>query len=165
MSCWEVDDLTLAALSGKVKIQPEDIKGRLLQSQDVLGVSGQDCLIVLGRKNPIVYFDGRTAQFQIQYVDTGLELRSQWRPDSDLTVSLEVGRIADYTSSGPESRTAQAYPHVEVFTVEAAVPDVRMGDTILLGSAAGPSAAEHVRALDKAPKATNLVVTLKLEAP
>ena len=160
---WEVDDKTLADISGKVKLGSADIAGRRIQTQEVLGSTGVECMVALVRKNPIVYYDGKASQFQVQYVDTGVKADVKW--EKELDVYLEISRISGVTKAGPESRTPAFYPHTEVLVSKVSVPSVKLGDVVLVGTSQGPWAAAQVRALDPTPKAGNILVTLELEAP
>lgn len=163
LTYWEVDDKILGQLAGKVKLGSADVAGRRIQTQELMAASGSECMVALVRKNPIVYYDGSRSQFQVQYVDTGVKADVKW--EKELSVYLEISRISGTTKSVAESRTPASYPHTEVLTLNVLVPEVKLGDVILLGASQGPAAAAQVRALDPTPKAGNILVTLELEAP
>ena len=48
--------------------------GKTLHTLEVLTISKTPSLLHLGAKWPIIYYDPRAEQFQIQYVDTGIKL-------------------------------------------------------------------------------------------
>lgn len=161
---WEVDDKTVAELAGKVKLSSKELKGRRLQSSELLGVSGSDTLFILGRRDPIVYYDARGSQFQIQYVDSGVKLAVAWSPEKGLEVRPELSHI-DKLRRGDGAGDGAVYPEIGVFVSENELSDVQLGDTVVLGVYTGPRVVSAIRTLDPTPKAPNLVTVLELEAP
>lgn len=169
LSYWEVDDATLKAIVGKMRIAPADLKtARRIQTSEVLSVSGAETLVHLGRKDPIVYYDPRYTQFQIQYVDTGMKLDVRWRTSGPkepaLELRQELAMLSSFQTLGgrdPDSK----YPQTEAFINEAVVPNVKLGDMLFLGHSSGVETAGFVRLLSPSPKLANLIATIEMEAP
>lgn len=168
LTYWEVSEKTLASLAGKTKVSAKELEGRRLQTAEVLGVSGEEATVFLVCKSPIVYFDPRATQFQIQYVNTGVILNAKCAAKSsqsfDLEVRQELSQIAKRRPAGSGDQAA-VFPEVETFELESNLSDLKFGDIVVLGSTSGSLGTAHVKALDPAPKAPYLIATLELEAP
>ncbi len=163
ITCWEVDDKTYDALRGKAKVNPAEIKGRRIQEAELLTTSNTESLFHLGQKEPIIYYDPRASQFQVQFVDTGFKLDIEW-DGNVLQARPEVGDIESVVLSEENGRIAR-YPQTHVQISEVFLPGVKLGDSYLIGSGSGTITKSQVRVLDPAPKFGNLVLVLSLEAP
>jgi hypothetical protein len=168
LTYWEVSEKTLASLAGKAKVGANQLEGRRLQSAEVLAISGEETMVSLVRKSPLVYYDPRASQFQVQFVDSGVKLDAFCKALSsqsfEVDVRQELSRIGNRRPADSRDQ-ATVYPETEVFTLESTLSDVKFGDLIVLGSTSGTLGKAHVKALDPAPKAPYLVATLELEAP
>jgi len=101
---------------------------KVISSPRVMTQSGKDAQVLIGDKFPIVYFDPRAGQFQVQYVDIGVKVVV--KP----TVAADGYVIVDLA---PEVSTLKAlinnqYPQTGVTTVKTNVR-VKDGDTIVVG--------------------------------
>ena len=163
LTCWEVDDKTYQDLRGKAKVDAGALKGRRVQEAELLTISGVESLVHVGQKEPIMYYDPRASQFQVQFVDTGFKLDVKWDGDR-LEVRPEVSDLQSMVISDESGRVAR-YPKTHVQICEATFSGVKLGDTYVISAAAGAGATTQVRVLDPTPKAKNLIMTLNLEAP
>jgi hypothetical protein len=168
LSYWEVSDKGLAALAGKSRLDAGSIDGRRLQTATVMGVSGYELYIGLVRKTPIVYYDPRASQFQIQYVDAGLKLDAKAKAAAggafDLEIRPELSMVSGHRVYGTGEK-AVSYPETQTFTSEISLSGVKLGQLIIVGEATGPSGTEHIRAMDPAPQGKHLIATIELEEP
>lgn len=163
LTCWEVDDTTYHALRGQAKADPAKLKGRRIQEAELLTVSGEESLVHVGQKEPLVYYDARASRFNIQFVDIGFKLDVMWDGDT-LEVRPELSDLQSLVTADESGRVAR-YPQTQVQICEATFTGVRLGDTYVISAAAGAAATAQVRVLDPTPKAKNLIMTLSLEAP
>jgi len=103
-------------------------EAKIMASPRVGTIAGKPALIHIGDKFPIVYFDPRAGQFQVQYVDIGIKLdvkvdiKSDGNIEADLNpeVSTLVGLVNNQ------------YPRTTVRRVQT-VMRIKDGDTIVLG--------------------------------
>lgn len=163
LTCWEVDDKTYADLRGKARVDLKEVRGRRIQEAELLTTSGRDSLVHVGQKEPIIYYDPRASQFQVQHVDTGFKLDVEWDGDQ-LEVRPELSEIESMVISEDSGRVGR-YPRTHVQISELVIRGVRLGHTYLIGAGAGAVATNLTRVLDPKPRAANLVLTLTLEAP
>ncbi|NDD27287.1 MAG: type IV pilus secretin family protein [Proteobacteria bacterium] len=101
---------------------------KVIATPRVMTQSGKEASVLIGDKYPIVYFDPRAGQFQVQYIDIGTKLGV--KP----TVTADGFVVMDLT---PEQSTLKAlinnqYPETQVVTVKTNVR-VRDGDTVVIG--------------------------------
>lgn len=101
---------------------------KVISSPRVVTQSGKDAQVLIGDKFPIVYFDPRAGQFQVQYVDIGVKLVVKPTVSSDGYVNMDLA---------PEVSTLKGlinnqYPRTGVTTVRTYVR-VKDGDTIVIG--------------------------------
>jgi len=94
----------------------------------VVTLSGKQATVLIGTKFPIVFFDPRAGQFQVQYVDIGVKLQVKPVVMSDGYVQMEIQPdvsqfIALINNQFPETATRQA-------NITCRVKD---GDTLVLG--------------------------------
>ena len=69
-------------------ISNSDVK--VLSTPRVVTVSGQEAQCLIGDRFPVVYFDPRAGQFQVQYVDIGVKLICKPTVTADGYVSMEL---------------------------------------------------------------------------
>lgn len=106
----------------------EQGEAKIMASPRVGTISGKPALIHIGDKFPIVYFDPRAGQFQVQYVDIGIKLDVKADVKSDGNVECDLN---------PEVSTLvglvnNQYPRTTVRRVQT-VMRVKDGDTIVMG--------------------------------
>ena len=103
-------------------------EAKVLAAPRVATRSGRDALIHIGDKFPIVYFDPRAGQFQVQYVDIGIKLdvKPEIKSDGYVIVDLrpEVSTLVDLVNN--------QYPRTAVRTVNTSMR-VKDGNTIIIG--------------------------------
>lgn len=103
-------------------------EAKVLAAPRVATRSGRDALIHIGDKFPIVYFDPRAGQFQVQYVDIGIKLdvKPEIKSDGFVLVDLrpEVSTLVELVNN--------QYPRTAVRTVNTSMR-VKDGDTIIIG--------------------------------
>lgn len=116
---------------------------RMLQSAEVLTVTGVDSQILIGRKNPFVYYDPKVAQFQVQYIDTGVKMwiraKANPRGSLDLDVSTDVAPL-EATRTQPDPTGVSAFPQVDVMLSRATVTGIPFGEGLILVRAHGQTA-------------------------
>lgn len=164
----EVSDQTWAKLQKAPGPSKAKVEGKLLQSVDLMSVTGVECLTMLGHKNPIIYYDPRALQFQIQFVDIGFKLDVVARsagPDAFSVTSRHEFSAAHAVRTEGDGVQKTSYPQTSVFIAEAKVPSLNYGDTVVLGRASGPSAVRQLSQLGRPTTSKNLVATLRLERP
>lgn len=116
------------ALTASIQFLVTQNEAKLLASPRVASISGKESLIHVGDKYPIVYFDPRAGQFQVQYVDIGIKMDVTATVKSDDFVEVQVR---------PEVSTLlelinNQYPRTAVRIVESTMR-VKDGDTIIIG--------------------------------
>jgi type IV pilus secretin PilQ/predicted competence protein len=125
-------------------------EAKILASPRVASISGKPSLIHIGDKYPIVYFDPRAGQFQVQYVDIGIKLDVTSHVKADGYVLIEVR---------PEVSTLlelinNQYPRTAVRIIETNMR-VKDGDTIIMG---GLIREEDIQNVSKIPLLGDLPV-------
>jgi len=100
----------------------------VLATPRVVTMSTKQATVLIGNKFPIVFFDPRAGQFQVQYVDIGVKLQVKPTVMSDGYVQMEIQPdvsqfIALINNQFPETATRQA-------NITCRVKD---GDTLVLG--------------------------------
>jgi len=103
-------------------------EAKILASPRIATISGKESLIHIGDKFPIVYFDPRAGQFQVQYVDIGIKLdvNPQVKADGYIMCDLrpEVSTLVELVNN--------QYPRTAVRTVQTLMR-VKDGDTVVIG--------------------------------
>jgi general secretion pathway protein D/type IV pilus assembly protein PilQ len=116
------------ALEANISFLVVQGEAKVLAAPRVATQSGKDALIHIGDKFPIVYFDPRAGQFQVQYVDIGIKLdvRPDIKTDGYIVVDLrpEVSTLVELVNN--------QYPRTAVRTVNTSMR-VKDGDTIIIG--------------------------------
>lgn len=118
-------------------------EAKVLASPRVASQSGTEAQIHIGDKFPIVYFDPRAGQFQVNYVDIGIKLDVTATVKSDGYV---ICKILPEVSTLVELVNNQ-YPRTAVrkITTDARIKD---GETLVLG---GLIREEDIQAVQKIP--------------
>jgi type II secretory pathway component GspD/PulD (secretin) len=118
-------------------------EAKVLAAPRVAVTSGKDGLIHIGDKFPIVYFDPRAGQFQVQYVDIGIKLdvKPEVKADGYIVCDLrpEVSTLVELVNN--------QYPRTAVRTIQTTTR-VKDGDTIVLG---GLIREEDIQSVSKIP--------------
>ncbi len=125
-------------------------EAKILASPRVAALSGTESLIHIGDKYPIVYFDPRAGQFQVQYVDIGIKLDVTANVKADgyvvIDVRPEVSTLLELINN--------QYPRTAVRIVETTMR-VKDGDTIIIG---GLIREEDIQNVSKVPLLGDLPV-------
>jgi type IV pilus assembly protein PilQ len=118
-------------------------EAKIMASPRVGTIAGKPALIHIGDKFPIVYFDPRAGQFQVQYVDIGIKLdvKVDIKGDGNIEADLnpEVSTLVGLVNN--------QYPRTTVRRVQT-VMRVKDGDTIILG---GLITEQDVSSVQKVP--------------
>jgi type IV pilus assembly protein PilQ len=103
-------------------------EAKIMASPRVGTIAGKPALIHIGDKFPIVYFDPRAGQFQVQYVDIGIKLdvKVDIKGDGNIEADLnpEVSTLVGLVNN--------QYPRTTVRRIQT-VMRIKDGDTIVLG--------------------------------
>ena len=101
---------------------------KVIATPRIMTQSGKDAQVLIGDKFPIVYFDPRAGQFQVQYVDIGTKLVVKPVVSADGFVTCDLAPEVSVLKSLINNQ----YPRTAVTTVRTNVR-VRDGDTIIVG--------------------------------
>lgn len=101
---------------------------KVIATPRIMTQSGKDAQVLIGDKFPIVYFDPRAGQFQVQYVDIGVKLVVKPTVSADGVVTVDLAPEVSVLKSLINNQ----YPRTGVTTVRTNVR-VRDGDTIIVG--------------------------------
>lgn len=116
--------LIKAALSFVV----ENSDSKTLASPRIATQSGEQAEVYVGQRYPIVFYDPRAGQFQVQYVDIGTKLEATPEVKDDGHVVVELTP----TTSSAGNLVNNQYPITYERTAKSKVR-VKDGDTIVLG--------------------------------
>ena len=116
--------LIKAALSFVV----ESSDSKTLASPRIATQSGEQAEVYVGQRYPIVFYDPRAGQFQVQYVDIGTKLEATPEVKDDGHVVVELTP----TTSSAGNLVNNQYPITYERTAKSKVR-VKDGDTIVLG--------------------------------
>ncbi len=116
--------LIKAALSFVV----ENSDSKTLASPRIATQSGEKAEVYVGQRYPIVFYDPRAGQFQVQYVDIGTKLEATPEVKDDGHVVVELTP----TTSSAGNLVNNQYPITYERTAKSKVR-VKDGDTIVLG--------------------------------
>jgi len=131
------------ALSANLNFLVSQNEAKVLASPRVAAQSGTEAQIHIGDKFPIVYFDPRAGQFQVNYVDIGIKLdvTAQVKTDGYVVCKIlpEVSTLVELVNN--------QYPRTAVrkVTTDARIKD---GETLVLG---GLIREEDIQAVQKIP--------------
>jgi type II secretory pathway component GspD/PulD (secretin) len=125
-------------------------EAKILASPRIATISGKESLIHIGDKFPIVYFDPRAGQLQVQYVDIGIKLdvNPQVKADGYIMCDLrpEVSTLVELVNN--------QYPRTAVRTVQTLMR-VKDGDTVVIG---GLINEQDVHAVTRIPLLSDLPI-------
>ncbi len=167
MELLQLTDAQMERLEGKDRYNKVEAD-KVLVSVDMLMTRGRDALAMLGLKNPIVYYDPRAQQFQVQYVDTGMKLdvvvRSEPAGLFTVEVRPEISLVQEPTEY-EKVESSQLYPLTAAFITEETMTAVPFGQKLILGRITGPGARDFLTSLGRTETTNNVVCTLELEKP
>ena len=130
---------TPLAIDATINFLVTQNEAKILASPRVASISGKPSLIHIGDKFPIVYFDPRAGQFQVQYVDIGikLDLTSNVKADGyvEIEVRPEVSTLVELVNN--------QYPRTAVRTIETNMR-VKDGDSVVMGGLINESDIQNV---------------------
>lgn len=131
------------AIDASIQFLVQQNEAKILASPRVASISGEESLIHIGDKYPIVYFDPRAGQFQVQYVDIGIKLDvlSEVKSDGYIVIDVrpEVSTLLELINN--------QFPRTSVRIIETKMR-VKDGDTIILG---GLIREEDIQNVQKVP--------------
>ncbi len=113
-----------------------DSRCRIVTSSEILSQVGKPCLVHLGSKYPISYFDPRSSQFQIQYVDVGAKFDVNCKSESGGTYALEVRPETSIflKSRGLSNGVGSTYPETDVVTAQVVLSGVQFHQSWVVGT-------------------------------
>lgn len=162
----QVSNSQLQKLEG-VKKTGSEIEGKVLQSLEIVTVKDQACLVHLGEKWPLVYYDPRAEQFQIQYVDVGGKLdvtcRESGQGSWNVEIRPEASAVYEIKVFGDPQRM-ETYPNTTVLIAETNIENLKFGETSLFAKITGRAAKAYLDSMGLPSANPNLLYTLKLEA-
>ena len=106
----------------------ENSDSKTLASPRIATQSGEQAEVYVGQRYPIVFYDPRAGQFQVQYVDIGTKLEATPEVKDDGHVVVELNP----TTSSAGNLVNNQYPITYERTAKSKVR-VKDGDTIVLG--------------------------------
>lgn len=130
-------------IQNSIQLLQESGEAKIMASPRVGMISGKPSLIHIGDKFPIVYFDPRAGQFQVQYVDIGIKLDVKADVKSDGNVECEITPEV----STLVSLVNNQYPRTAVRRIQT-IMRVKDGETIVVG---GLIREEDVQSVTKVP--------------
>lgn len=115
-------------ISNSLQLVQESGEAKIMATPRVGMISGKPSLIHIGDKFPIVYFDPRAGQFQVQYVDIGIKLdvKADVKGDGNVECELtpEVSTLVSLVNN--------QYPRTAVRRIQTTMR-VKDGETIVVG--------------------------------
>lgn len=119
---------TPLAIDATISFLVSQNEAKILASPRIASISGKASLVHIGDKFPIVYFDPRAGQFQVQYVDIGvkLDVTSNVKADGYVLVEVrpEVSTLVELVNN--------QYPRTAVRIIETNMR-IKDGDTMVIG--------------------------------
>lgn len=116
------------AISANINFLVSQNEAKILASPRIASISGKPSLVHIGDKFPIVYFDPRAGQFQVQYVDIGvkLDVTSTVKADGYIMCEVrpEVSTLVELVNN--------QYPRTAVRIIETTMR-IKDGDTMVIG--------------------------------
>lgn len=119
---------TAYVISNSLQMLQESGEAKIMATPRVGMISGKPSLIHIGDKFPIVYFDPRAGQFQVQYVDIGIKLDVKADVKGDGNVECEITPEV----STLVSLVNNQYPRTAVRRIQTTMR-VKDGETIVVG--------------------------------
>ena len=161
----QVSEAQFKKLDGIQKTNSE-IQGRVLQTLEVMTVRDMPSLVHVGEKWPLVYYDPRAEQFQVQYVDVGGKLDLTCRDAGNQTWNVEIRPELSsiYRIDVPEdSGRLNFYPETMVLIAETTIEGLKFGETSVFAKSTGRAAKTYLESTGLSTENSNLLYTLKLE--
>ena len=163
----QVSDSQLEKLDGVQKTN-SGIQGKVLQSLELMTVQDMPSLLMLGEKWPIIYFDHRAEQFQIQYVDIGGKLDMTCRPAGanawNVEIRPEASALNEIDLPG-DPRDLEVYPKTTVLIAETHIKNLKFGETSIFAKITGRAARSYLEAMGLPSSNPNVLYTFRLERP
>ncbi len=166
LQALQVSDQVARGWDGDWRVKAADLGGdgvHLLQTTEVVGITGRECSVTVGRKNHVIYYDPRATQFQIQYVDVGAKLNClckvvEGRVSAE--VSAELSLLEKNVNDGKTS-----YPQSIPLSSHTSTPAFAYGDHVLIGNVRGVEARHYLEVLGAGsnPKNANVYFVLTVE--
>lgn len=116
------------ALGASLQLAIQQTDGKVIASPRLVTQSGKEAQALIGEKFPVVYFDPRAGQFQVQYVDIGVKLVVKPTVASDGNVLMDLNP----TVSTLLGLVNNQYPRTSETSVKTTVR-VKDGDTFIIG--------------------------------
>lgn len=161
----QMTDKEASKLAGK-KFLTGASGGRILSDSSLLTSTGSPSYYHTGENWPIIYFDPRAEQFQIQYVDIGLKVdfhvMSQGGDKFVVELRSETSRVHSVDSY---DKPLECYPQTITFIQEARFSDVEFGKTLILTQAKGSGTESLLKSENLEQHGLNIVCLLSLERP
>lgn len=162
----QLSDAAARDWDGDWRLKAADLQGegvQVLQTTEVVGITGRECSVLVGRKNHIIYYDPRATQFQIQYVDVGAKLNCLCKAVEgrvNAEVYAELSLLEKNINDGKAS-----YPQTIPMKSEVSTPTFAYGDHVLIGSMRGVEARHYLEVLGAGsnPKNDNVFFVLTVE--
>lgn len=175
MDVIQMSDDAAQKLAGKSHIQGGlSTKGegvKLVHSSEMMVLLGRPGMFHLGHKNPIIYYDARASQFQVQYVDTGIkcDVKVLKRGDDDFAVEVHEELSVLDTMKTLGTPPSAAYPQTNVFNSQSLQTHVHYGESVIVGRVHGLGARQCLKAVGAAsdghPMSENLLMVFTLNRP
>lgn len=160
----QIDDGQAQKLRG-LRTTNSNIRGTVLNEMEMLTSTDLESLVMIGDKWPIIYFDPRAQQFQVQYVDVGAKLdvkvKLAAQGNFDLEIRPETSNVLEVKNEG-ELRT---YPQTNVLICETRYQSLKPGETLLFGHFRSGTATRFLQREGLPTTPSNLIYTLKVERP
>lgn len=152
----QVSDAVAREWDGDWKLKAADLQAdgvHLLQVTEMVGMTGRECSVFVGRKNPIIYYDARGTQFQVQYVDVGAKFNCLCKLVGDrinAQVYTELSSLDKNVNDGKVS-----FPQTLTLNSHADTPGFAYGDRVLVGNVRGVEARHYLEGLGAGSHAKN----------
>lgn len=158
-----------AKLKGELSgILSSDSRVRVLTSNEVLFQVGKPCLVHLGTKYAISYFDPRSSQFQVQYVDIGSKLDVHCKSETagGYTVDVNPETSTFVKSRGLTTGTGANYPETSVLRSQVRLSGIQLHQSWLIGTISNTEAKSWLAASGiSSSESQSLVYILTMEKP
>lgn len=158
-----------AKLKGELSgILTSDSRVRVLTSNEILFQVGRPCLVHLGTKYAISYFEPRSSQFQIQYVDIGskLDVHCKSEATGGYTVDVTPETSTFVKSRGLATGTGANYPETSVMRSQVRLSGVQLHQSWVVGTISSSEAKSWLAASGiSASEPQSLVYVITMEKP
>lgn len=167
MELMQLSDTAMAKIQDGSRLAgglPEQSGVRVLQSSDLLMVPGEESQVHFGQKFPLVYFDPRSSQFQVNYVDTGIKFDIHCRKTSANAFQVKVRHeVSEVELLKPATNPAGGtYPQTILFSGDSKLDQVEYHQSVAVLRVQGQSAQSYLSRLGIQSGGDNLVVLITL---